>query len=139
MPSALQTNMLDRQRACYESLERPLLAQMAALHQVSVREFAGIFGISKSYAEEILNHKKLPSLELAYRIARYWEVGVDDLFGWRIEDDGQRRPLLVSIPCTKKVIRLSSREWNDSSLGLVMRDLQGKRKKKEAEAQCSST
>ena len=73
----------------------PLLSRVARAHQISVRDFASIFGISKSVAAEILSEKKMPSLELAVRVSRYFEVTVEELFGWRIDDTGERRPLLV--------------------------------------------
>lgn len=84
-------------RAVYEQCPRPLLAQIAEIHGFSHRQFAAIFGISKSYAEELLNHKKYPDMELGIRIARYFEVTVEEMFGWRIDDDGMRRPLLIEV------------------------------------------
>lgn len=75
--------------------DSPLLARMASAHQITLRDFASIFGISKSLAGQVLNHETFPKLELAVRIARYFEVTVEELFGWRINDDGKRRPLLV--------------------------------------------
>ena len=71
-----------------------------------VRDFAAIFKISKTHAAEIIAHRKLPDLELAVRISRYWEVEVEELFGWRIDDDGARRPLLVIDPSTGQVRKL---------------------------------
>jgi transcriptional regulator with XRE-family HTH domain len=90
------------------------------LHKISIREFAEIFGISKSHAEEILNHRKLPALDLAIRIARYWECSVEELFGWRVDDDGARRPLVVAVSA-KHVVRLSRSEPRDSALAIVSR------------------
>ena len=113
----------------YELCPKPLLSQLAALHQLSVREFAAIFGISKSYAEEILNHKKLPSLDLAIRIARYWEVSTDDLFGWRVDDDGSRRPLLIEIK--GEVVTLSSKNPEHDSLAIVRALANEMRRQKE--------
>lgn len=89
---------VEQTRAVYDTMPRPLLSQLCKLHRLSVRDFANIFGISKSHAEEIINHKKLPALDLAIRIARYWELTTDDLFGWRVDDDGSRRPLLIALP-----------------------------------------
>lgn len=100
-------------------MPRPLLAQLAEIHDISVRDFARIFGISKSYAEEILNHKKFPSLELGIRIARYYECDTDELFGWRIDDDGVRRPLVVKLPWSETYMTLNASNRNHGSLALL--------------------
>ena len=102
-----------------EGLVTPLLAQLCQLHRVSVREFAEIFGISKSYAQQLMNHEKMPSLDLALRICRYYECTVEELFGWRVDDDGSRRPLLVEIPGQEKLHRVNNRTRGDSSMGLI--------------------
>lgn len=99
--------VIERQRSDYALLEKPLLAYMAEVHGLTQREFADIFNVSKGQADKILNHKVLPSLELAVRMARYFETTVDELFGWRVDDNGDRRALLVQLPGTKKVIRLN--------------------------------
>ena len=105
MSSALQVG-IEKQRAVYENMPKPLLAQLAEVHQLTVRDIGEIFGISKSYAADILQHRRFPPLELAFRLARYFEVTVEELFGWRLSDDGMRRPLLVDVGGT--VVRLSS-------------------------------
>ena len=98
----------ERARAVYEaSGQPPFLQQLCQVHNVSLREFASIFGISKSHAGDVVAHKVYPSLELAVRIARYFECTVEELFGWRIDDDGARRPLLIEDPKTHKVRVLS--------------------------------
>ena len=89
--------VIEKQRAVYETLSRPLSSQLASMHKITVRGFADIFGISKSHAEDILSHRKMPSVELAFRIARYYEVSVDELFGWRVDDTGERCPLVVDL------------------------------------------
>lgn len=110
MPTNLQI-CIEKAKAVYEAQgQPPLLQQIAQVHGVSVREFAGIFGIPKSSAAEILSHKKFPSLELALRIARYWECSVEDLFGWRVDDTGERRPLLVVDPKTNRARRLVGKD-----------------------------
>lgn len=101
-------------------MPRPLLAQLAEIHDISVRDFASIFGISKSYAEEILNHKKFPSLELAVRIARYYECSTDEIFGWRIDDDGVRRPLVVRLPGSETYVTLNARNMSHGALALLV-------------------
>lgn len=106
MTTSLQ-HTLDRERAIYDVLAKPLLYQLAELHGLSIRDFASIFAISKGHAESILKHKVLPSLELAFRISRYFECAVDDLFGWRVEDTGERRPLLICLPGRPKLLRLN--------------------------------
>jgi transcriptional regulator with XRE-family HTH domain len=88
----------EKSRALYDKLPRPLLSQLAEIHRISVRDFASIFQISKSHAEEVLNHKTMPSLELGIRIARYFDVTTDELLAWRVDDDGSRRPLVIAIP-----------------------------------------
>lgn len=118
MSTSLQIG-IEKQRALYEQLSGPLLSQIAALHRVSVRDFASIFGVSKSHAQEILNHRKFPSLELAIKMARYWEVSVEELFGWRVDDDGDRRPLLIELPRTGQLVTLSSKGRDHGALELV--------------------
>ncbi len=84
----------------------PLLAHIAEVHGLTVREFGAIFGIKKSYACELLNERCFPPLELALRIALYFELTVEELFGWRLDDGGERRPLLVIDPQTQQVVKL---------------------------------
>ena len=96
---------IERAREKYGE-EAPLLQRVCAAHQISIRDFAAIFGISKTHAAEIIAHRKFPDLELAVRISRYWEVTVEELFGWRIDDDGARRPLLVIDPSTGQARKL---------------------------------
>lgn len=76
----------------------PLLAYLVKIHGISVRDFSRIMEISKNHAEAVMKHRVFPSLELAIKIARYFELNVEDLFGWRLDDTGERRPLLVEIP-----------------------------------------
>lgn len=111
---------IQKQRAVYESLAKPLLQQLAELHGLTIRDVAAIFGISKGHAESILKHRVFPSLELAVRIARYFEVSVDELFAWRVDDSGDRRPLLIELPGVRDPIRLRSQEHSES-LSLVIR------------------
>ena len=125
-------NHIEAVRALYSSYERPLLSQLAMLHRVTVRDFASIFGISKSHADDILNHRKLPSLELAFRIARYWErVTVDDLFGWRVDDDGTRAPLMMEID--GQTMRLTDSNTLYSSLEMLYQIEQKRQRKMEAQ------
>lgn len=118
----MKTNLqiaIEQQRAVYSHLRKPLLLQMAQLHQLTVRDIAEIFGIARSHAENILNHRKLPSLELAIRLARYFEVTVDDLFGWMYDDEGIRRPLLIELPGTGQVVRLKASDKSADALEMV--------------------
>ncbi len=94
MSTNLQT-AIERQRAVYETLAMPLLYQLARMHGLTIREFAVVFEISKNHAEAVLKHRTTPSLELAFQIARYFDVKVDELFGWMFDDNGNRRPLVV--------------------------------------------
>jgi DNA-binding XRE family transcriptional regulator len=110
---------IEHQRALYGKLARPLLAQLAEIHGLSVRAFAEIFGISAAHSQELLTHKKFPSLELAVRISRYFEVNVEDLFGWRIDDDGSRRTLLIQLPGNRKPVRLKSSKRSHDAMALV--------------------
>jgi transcriptional regulator with XRE-family HTH domain len=96
-----------KQRAVYESLAKPLLQQLTELHGLTIRDVAAVFSISKGHAEGILKHRVFPSLELSVRIARYFEVSVDDLFAWRVDDSGERRPLLIELPGIDVPIRLN--------------------------------
>ena len=90
-------SLIERQREKYSLLPKPLLGYLAEIHGLSVRKFASIFGISKTQASDILSHKILPSLDLAVRISRYFDTTVEDLFGWRVDDNGDRRPLVISL------------------------------------------
>jgi transcriptional regulator with XRE-family HTH domain len=105
MSTGLQRS-IERQRAVYESLAKPLLYQLAKIHGLSIREFAEIFEISKNHAEAVLKHRTTPSLELAFQIARYFDVSVDHLFGWMFDDTGNRRSLLLEV--NGKVFRAKS-------------------------------
>ena len=118
MKSNIQVG-IEQQRAVYSQLRKPLLLQMAQLHQLTYRDIAEIFGISRSHAENLLHHRRIPTLELAFRIARYFEVRVDDLFGWNFDDDGQRRPLLIELPGTGTVARLKASDRNAGSLEMI--------------------
>jgi len=101
----------------YSHLALPLLAQMAKIHGLSIRDIASIFGISKTFAAEVLNHQKFPDLSLALRLARYFEVDVESLFGWMLDDDGCRRPLVVETP--QGLVRLSTKNHHHTALGMV--------------------
>jgi transcriptional regulator with XRE-family HTH domain len=133
----VKTNLqigIEQQRAVYSHLRKPLLLQMANLHGLSYRDIAEIFNISRSHAENLLQHRRMPNnLELAIRIARYFEVNVEELFGWNFDDDGQRRPLLIELPGTGTVARLKASDRNAGSLDMIrqlaeifrMKDLDG--------------
>ena len=132
MSSRLQIG-IEQQRAVYGELRKTLLQQLADLHQLSIREFAAIFGISKSHAQDILSHEKMPSLELAIRISRYWEVSTDELFGWRVDDDGERRPLLIPVSGTDQVVRLKSSVRDHGPMEMVLAVVQWLRVHKKIE------
>lgn len=112
--------VIEKQRAVYDTLAKPLLQQLAELHGITIRDFAGIFQISKGHSEAILKHRVFPSLELAIQIARYFETSVDELFAWRVDDSGDRRPLLVELPGVRTPVRLNTKNGRDS-LMLVQR------------------
>lgn len=118
MSTAVQRNV-EHRREVYGHLRLPLLQQLAFIHNLNVRDLAEIFGCSKSYIAEVFNHKKLPSLELAIRISRYFETTTDDLFGWRVDDDGSRRPLVVELPGTRQLIRLKTTDKTHGSMALI--------------------
>ena len=96
MPTNLQRT-IEKQRAIYETLATPLLYQLARMHGLTIREFAEVFEISKNHAEAVLKHRTAPSLELAFQIARYFDLTVDELFGWMVDDTGNRRPLVLEV------------------------------------------
>jgi transcriptional regulator with XRE-family HTH domain len=116
--SNLQINT-ERQRALYLYLEPPLIAQLAKVHGLTVRDFAAIFGMGKSLAAQILNMTKYPDMVLALRIARYFEVTVDELWGWLVNDLGARRPLVIELPGTKRLLRLRAGVKAHGALALV--------------------
>ena len=98
---------VEKCRALYEVEGSPkLLQQITTCYRITIREFASIFGISKAHAEDIIKHRKFPALDLAVRISRYFECTVEDLFAWRVDDDGKRRPLLIVDPKTGVAVRL---------------------------------
>ncbi len=106
----MKTNLqiiIEKNRALYEvEGAPPLLQQIVKLHTLTIREFADIFDISKDYAEKLMKHRVFPTVPLAFDIARYFEVTVEDLWGWRVDDHGKRRPLLIEDPKTGKAFRL---------------------------------
>jgi len=120
MPTNIQRT-IERQRAIYETLAMPLLYQLARMHGLSIREFAEVFEISKNHAEAVLKHRTTPSLELAFQIARYFDLKVDELFGWQFDDTGNRRPLVLEVK--GKAFRVKS---TDSPLKLVEIEREGK-------------
>lgn len=121
MPKSNIQAAQEQQRAVYSYLRMPLLTQILNVHCLTIRDFAAIFGVSKSHAADVVSHRKLPDLELAFKVARYFECTVDELFGWRIEDTGERRPLIVvwGFGKNKKLVRLKSDLKSDSALGIV--------------------
>ena len=117
----MRTNLqvaIDQQRAVYSHLRRPLLSQLAQLHGLTVRDFARIFDVSKSYADDILRMRVCPPLERGLMIARYFEVTVEELWGWMIDDSGERRPLVIELP-GNKVVRLKAQVKDHGSMELI--------------------
>jgi transcriptional regulator with XRE-family HTH domain len=110
----------EKARAVYENdLGVPLLQELCYLHKVSTREFAEIFGISQDYAWKIIKHQVFPSLPVAIAIARYWEVDVEFLFGWRVDDAGARRPLLIELNGSKELVRLKAGDLGSRTKAIV--------------------
>lgn len=99
--------VIEKVRAVNDMLSEPQLQQLAKAHEITIREFASIFGVSKGHAEKILKHRCFPALEVAIRIARYFEVSVEELWGWQLDDDGARRPLIAVVG--SKRVRLTRR------------------------------
>lgn len=125
MKTSLQI-VIEKQRALYEvEGAPPFLQQITTLFRITIREFASIFGISKAHAEAIIKQRKFPALELGIRITRYFGCTVEDLFGWRLDDDGKRRPLLIEDPKTGKAYRLSDVKKQDSTMTLMENKLRG--------------
>ena len=120
MRNNLQT-AIEQQREVYQHLALPMLAQLCEIHNLSVRDIAGIFNISKSLAAEVIHYRKMPSLELAVRLARYFECSTDDLWAWMFDDDGNRRPLMIEMPPRwhKKLVRLKAGVRGHGALELV--------------------
>jgi putative transcriptional regulator len=111
---------IESARRYYSGLgQTPLLEQLTQIHGITQREFAAILGVSKQHSENLLKHKVLPSLELALKIARYFECTVEDLFGWRVDDGGERRPLLIKDPETGEVRRLNAAGKRVRALELI--------------------
>ena len=118
MRSSLQV-AIEQQREINKTLKLPLLAQIAKIYNLSVRDIAEIVGISKSHAADVLNHQAMPSLDVALKVARYLEVTVEDLWGWQVDDDGARRPLVVEIQKTKVLMRLQTKDQCYGTMELV--------------------
>lgn len=95
------------------------MSQLAKIHGLTVRDFARIFGMSKSHAEDVLAMRCFPRAEMCIQIARYFEVSTDDIFGWMIDDAGERRPLVIELYGTGKVLRLKAQVKEHGSLALV--------------------
>lgn len=95
------------------------MQQITQIYRLTIRDFASIFGISKAHAEDIIKHRKFPALDLAIRMCRYFECTVEELFAWRVDDDGKRRPLLTVDPKTGVAYRLSERRSSDETMALV--------------------
>jgi DNA-binding XRE family transcriptional regulator len=123
--TALQIT-IEKQRALYEvEGAPPFLQQITTMYRITIREFAGIFGISKAHAENIIKQRKYPDLPLALKITRYFGCTVEELFGWRVDDDGKRRPLLIENPKTGQAYRLSDMKKQDSTMTLMENRLKG--------------
>jgi DNA-binding XRE family transcriptional regulator len=117
METNVQT-VIERQRKKYTRDGCPTLLQMiCTTFRLSYQEFAKVFGISKSSAALLITHETMPSLELAIKMARYFEVTVEDLFGWRVDDEGMRRPLLVEIK--GEYVRLGAYKRRHKTMALV--------------------
>ena len=116
----MKTNLqlgLEAQREIYGHLKKPMLAQICEIHRLTIRDLASIFGISKNTANAVIVQKQFPSLVLAFRLARYFECSVEDLWGWMLDDDGIRRPLVVE--AGGQLIRLKSQDRSHDVLALV--------------------
>lgn len=116
MRTALQRG-LEQQRAVYSWLSKPLLSQLCELHGLTVRDMASIFNCSRSHIAEVIGHKKFPDLALALKLSRYFEVTVEDLWGWMMNDSGERRPLVIETP--KGLVRLSTKDKHHTAMALV--------------------
>ena len=123
MKTELQV-VIEKQRAIYDVQGiPPFLQQVCQMYRITIREFASIFGISKAHSENIIKQRKFPDLPLALSITRYFGCTVEELFGWRIDDDGKRRPLLIEDPRTGQAYRLSEVKKQDRTMSLMEKRL----------------
>ncbi|HRQ64704.1 MAG TPA: helix-turn-helix transcriptional regulator [Xanthomonadaceae bacterium] len=53
--------------------------------EMTQEELARNCGVTRQTIIALEGHKYLPSLELAFRLARAFEVGVEEVFEWRVE------------------------------------------------------
>ena len=113
MTSNIQETNL-KLRAVYGSMPKPLLQQLSELHGLTIRDFARIFGISKAHAEAIEKQRAMPNLPLAIKIARYFETTVEEMFGWQVDDTGERKCLLVELPGLDVPIRMGYKHERDT-------------------------
>lgn len=117
MTTNLQSALED-QRAVYARLKGTLLQQLMQFHGLSIRDFASIFHVSKGHAESILKDRCFPALPLALAISRYFECSVEELFGWRVDDSGDRRPLVVDLG-NGEAVRIQARKVVHGAMDLV--------------------
>jgi DNA-binding XRE family transcriptional regulator len=120
MPTNIQ-KMNERLREEYGKFRLPLIYQICTLHNIRVRDFAEVFGISKDTAHRIMTHRSLPPLDLAVRIARYFDLDVDSLFAWRVDDDGTRSSLVIELPDIRGRVKL--RNYPGQTRITLMRDM----------------
>ena len=53
---------------------------LRAMHDITQEQLAGALGVSRQTVIAIENDKYLPSLVLAFRIAAYFKVKIEDVF-----------------------------------------------------------
>lgn len=124
MRTGLQISV-EKARALYcREGSPPLLQQIVQIYRISVREFAIIFGIKKSQAANIISHKAVPTLHLAIDICRYFEVSVEDIFGWRFDDHGKRRPMVMIDTKTGQAFRLKNVNDDHKTMELVKKQIE---------------
>ena len=117
MRTSLQV-AIDQQRAVYSHRRRPRLSQLAQLHGLTVRDFARIFDVSKSYADDILRMRVRPPLERGVDDRKVLRSHGRRVTGRTIHDSGERRPLVIELP-GNKVVRLKAQVKDHGSMELI--------------------
>ncbi|HHV45895.1 MAG TPA: helix-turn-helix transcriptional regulator [Tissierellia bacterium] len=66
------------------------LKEIRAIRGISQEELADILGVSRQTISSLENGRYNPSILLAFRIARYFGMAIEDIFIYEEEDDDGR-------------------------------------------------
>ena len=66
------------------------LKEIRAIRGISQEELADILGVSRQTISSLENGRYNPSILLAFKIARYFGMAIEDIFIYEEEDDDGR-------------------------------------------------